>query len=1103
MTTTTEHFQTKKDYYPSQQECLSASREEEQTNPRYKYFTQTHFTAGDEEQFEQYRDATNGDHCLPEISLTENIFQLEEGDSSPWDKYHDVGATAVINTFRYIFNKFKKGIFVKIQGGKLRVFLPFSKANFYNEWSQLIHVRYGTINDFIQHLTEQAGYRFNPQSVNPHVNEWYANNCLIRYDLTRSPRGGWAPTEGESNVGNVKNMLEVLCASRQIPDIEFFINRRDFPLLTRDGTEPYNNIWDGHIPLVSHSYNKYCPILSMSTSDVYADIAMPTWEDWARIQGPEGVWFPKSCRDYNESFNNDWSTKIPTAVFRGGTTGCGVTTNTNPRLKLALLGSKGLLGDDGIPLLNAGVTNWNLRPRKLEGQKYLQTIDITTLPFTLSSKMSPLEQSNYKYIINVPGHVAAFRLSIELNMGSVVLLVASPWKLWYSDLLVPYVHYVPVKADLSDLVYQIKWCISHDSECQEIVRGAQTFFNTYLQREGALDYMQKVLVQHKKAMGDYLYNTQTPLQLQIEQEYRSMEYPHPKTSKSISDITSIPPMSRCLGLLQGVQWIINMVIQGGQWTTVLSEPKILMKNKLSTINIHQIAGFPLVIKSTQDPMKIKENIHEAYIGINAINNLHRYIPNFAYIFGLYQEGGTYNVITEYIKGITLSEYIKSPQFKFHDFLLIVVQLCYALHLAQQKCSLVHYDLAPWNIMIQQISGVQTFDYLLKHDSIARVSTSIIPVVIDYGKSHVVYNGRHHGFINMFRSSSVQDILTLLVTCIDQISQRNLPRMDFYNLLQLANFISGTKYRMEPFTNAKDLRGFLSRARKYESLISTSNKYELENRTPLDLVEYIMNLKDQDLLHKAVEIRGGDGYKSHSGRGNSKQVFDYILARTTPERVETYIDIFVSFKRCTIPQPSNLLFIYYTSQTIRDNLKNVYQDLEIFLQKAGDDKARHINVYKETMAFIDRVYRKAIDSKPEESVEYILKHKFNRLIQAPYNEETFLLPQDILQIITLTDDTPSDLTDYKDIIQLILVNDGAYRLSEETRKYYINNFKDLLELDTFNMQTYIANTQSLFYTAENVYKEDAQTILKYQCPSIEKYDILYTQIFSAMKTKKQS
>ena len=29
------------------------------SNPRYSNFKQTHFTAGDEEQFQAYRDATN------------------------------------------------------------------------------------------------------------------------------------------------------------------------------------------------------------------------------------------------------------------------------------------------------------------------------------------------------------------------------------------------------------------------------------------------------------------------------------------------------------------------------------------------------------------------------------------------------------------------------------------------------------------------------------------------------------------------------------------------------------------------------------------------------------------------------------------------------------------------------------------------------------------------------------------------------------------------------------------------------------------------------------------------------------------------------------
>ena len=99
-------------------------------------------------------------------------------------------------------------------------------------------------------------------------------------------------------------------------DIELFINRRDFPLLTRDETEPYNNIWDGtNIPLISHNYPNYIPILSMATGNRYADIAIPTWEDWTRVQTLNNIWFPDSCRDYNEDFNKDWDTKIPTAYL--------------------------------------------------------------------------------------------------------------------------------------------------------------------------------------------------------------------------------------------------------------------------------------------------------------------------------------------------------------------------------------------------------------------------------------------------------------------------------------------------------------------------------------------------------------------------------------------------------------------------------------------------------------------------------------------------------------------------------------------------------------------------------------------------------------------
>ncbi len=354
MTTTKTRPPTQKlpDFYNTPEQCVAATKIRTiATNPRYSNFKQIHFTAGDEDQFQAYRDATNGDVCIPEIDISNNIF-IEQLFST-WEKYKDVTAKAVIGTFRYIFNKFKKGIFVKIQENKVVVFLPFSKANFINEWHSHIHIdpKYKGLNDFLRAFS--GYYRFNPGKVNQNVSEWYANNCIVRYDIDYHTR---KPNEGDTNVGAIKNMFDTLCETRKVPDIEFFINRRDFPLLTRDGTEPYDGIW-GNRPLVSYDLPKYIPILSMCKTKRYADILIPTHEDWARIQSIKGIWFPRSCRDYTEVFDTPWKDKKRTAVFRGASTGCGVNIETNPRLKLAYIGANYKERyDDDTPLLDVGIT---------------------------------------------------------------------------------------------------------------------------------------------------------------------------------------------------------------------------------------------------------------------------------------------------------------------------------------------------------------------------------------------------------------------------------------------------------------------------------------------------------------------------------------------------------------------------------------------------------------------------------------------------------------------------------------------------------------------------------------------------------------------------
>lgn len=1093
--TTTNHLRNMNipDFFTSLQDCLDSKYSKTQTNLRYKNFNQILFTAGDEEQFEEYRDQTNGEICLPNISLNSNLFA--EYNVQYWNGYEDLEATSVTNTFRYIFNKFKKGIFVKIVNNDLRVFLPFSKASFVNEWSRKIHIdpKYKSLEKFLETIFILEGRRnFNPRSINKNINKWYANNCLVRYE--------YPINEGDTNVTTIKNLLEKLCQEREIPDIEFFINRRDFPLLTKNYTEPYYNIWDRtNKPLVSHRYEKYTPIFSMSKSANYADVLMPTHEDWARVMSLQGVYFPKTCGNYSESFDIPWEEKIPTAIFRGGSTGCGVTVDTNPRLKAAFISQNTEPDENGVKYIDAGITNWNLRPRKLMGNKYLQTIDVRNLDISLVSKMNRQEQSRYKYIINIDGHVTAFRLSIELNMGSVILLVKSSWKIWYSDMLVPYEHYVPVKEDLSDLIDQIKWCRNNDRKCKQIAINARNFYNTYLSYNGVLDFMQKTLVELKQKIGIYLYNTISPLDLEIKKEFKGLkELSYPSTDKGVNDISEMPIMGRSFGLLKGVEWIINMLISKNSFLSKTTEERMIFRNKLGIIRKINLSTFPLVVKTTEDYKKRKEHIHEAFVGIKSINDLTNFIPNFVYIFGLYQEGNSFNLISEYIQGETLDMYIESNNFLFSEFILIILQICLALHMAQNMCCLVHNDLMPWNIIIQRFPMFMNVDYLINNEKVYRVRTNVIPVIIDYGKSHVVVDKKHHGFINMFKVSVGHDMFTLITSSVKKIiEKKRLDRNDLSSLFKLVNFLSNTQLREEEFRNIKDLKDFLDTYTKYSNLIST-DKFEIETKSPLDWFNYIQN----NINNYRNYISSVKEYIPLMNRDNGRQVFDYILSNNNAERAASFMNVFIRLKQSSLPQPENKLFVYYVVQSLYMNLATVHQSMISFLRRKNIDETNYQIAYDNILKFFDRIYKEKIDTLPNEQIEYDMSSDFRELVVAPYTQETFLLPKEIERLIDRGERNVVDNSDYKEILELMLLYRGRYELSEEDKRYYRDMFRNLLRVNNVNMRNNIANMVTLRYISKKIYRSDLRVLKEKleenRCEEVEKYKREYEEILEKVR-----
>ncbi len=864
--TTTSFLQKYPDYYSTFEECdnFNKNYNKEQSNNRYKNFTQIHFTAGDEDQFNMYRfDKKLKNENIIEYNLNENIFQNIKLFET-WEKYKDLDGLSTTNTFRYIFYKFKKGIFIKILNNELKVFLPFSNVNFVNEWHSNIKIdpKYENMYKFFEHICNLEGRSFNKNYVNNYIDTWYSNNCLLRYEFPIN--------EGDTNVSAIQDMLLELCKKRKVPDIEFFINRRDFPIITKGSFEAYYDLWNSmEKPLVSHNYEKYTPILSMSSFEHFADILIPSYDDWNRTQAPQ-KWFPKSSQIYDYIFDIPWEDKIPTAVFRGSSTGSGLTVETNQRLKVSYMSKLEKMEKNKHDYLNAGITKWNVRPKKFMNENYLQTLNLDDLDLDLTDKLTPYEQSKYKYIIHIDGHVTAHRLSYELSMNSVILLVKNKWKNWYYDLLNPYIHYIPVKEDLSDLFEKIEWCRNNDHKCKLIAENAKKFHDKYLSENGILDYWEKLLLDLKNDVGNFNYNTIKPLEVQIINQYKFI-FPNKKNEdiknifkyednlqkilfleeninineneivkkymNKLNDIDLV--LERNFSNIKIIEAIFHTLLKNRKFMKMINFEKNIFKNKSSLIELYSLNNYKFIIKSITNNEKLNEYIHESFVGINCVNTFLEEIPNFCYNFGILDENQNYKIIYEYIEGQTLQEYIKSKEFNFCDFLQIILQICLAINFAQEKCCFVHYDLSIWNIIIKKSNHEVEIDYPI-NNKIIRFKTKLIPVIIDYGRSHVSYKNIHYGLINMYTYSKIFDILYLLLTSVYEIIINNdLNKNDFNILLKIINFISNTKYCPYIFKNSKDIKKFFYNAKKYSNIVNT-NKYELENKNPIDLFYHIVN-----------------------------------------------------------------------------------------------------------------------------------------------------------------------------------------------------------------------------------------------------------------------
>eukprot|EP00934_Nitzschia_sp_Nitz4_P003625 Nitzschia sp. Nitz4//scaffold318_size20451//5902//7917//NITZ4_008647-RA/size20451-processed-gene-0.3-mRNA-1//-1//CDS//3329547555//3615//frame0 len=439
-------------------------------------------------------------------------------------------SASVLNTMKYLFFHMKCGIYVMIRNGKVRIFCPFTNSEYRNSWNNALTLEGdGSLSTY---YSKKAGL-YREENIEPDMSKWWANGNIICNELSKDHDTSKLQHWGDQFLSPLRDALAEACNQRQIPDCEFFLNKRDYPQLKVNvprgvPVEPYGFIFDKDdrdpdqdVELVEeHKFKTYAPIVSFyaAAEDRFTDIPWPSSEDW---EGACGLVFPQTFisfekdeeglpafgnpRDlFTESnlrkFERGWNeNRVKTAFFRGTATGGGTTLDNNQRLKVAHLSY--LWKDDpekggSEPFLNAAIVGWNLRDKKT-AEHPMTFLRSKEFGFTAGKHhFTPIyEQSMYKYLVYVDGHCAACRYGFMMRLGSVILKVAPRQvadRMWYFPLLQPWVDHVPVKADLSDLEEKIRWCREHDDECQQIAKNCMEFYEKYVARSALLDYIEMV-----------------------------------------------------------------------------------------------------------------------------------------------------------------------------------------------------------------------------------------------------------------------------------------------------------------------------------------------------------------------------------------------------------------------------------------------------------------------------------------------------------------------------------------------------------------------------------------------------------------------------------
>ncbi len=276
--------------------------------------------------------------------------------------------------------------------------------------------------------------------------------------------------------GKFHNLLSYLCQRYEVPDVEFIYLMEDGFVRGPQGERNPPTL-EGPV-LASTKHDDFTHVIYFADWNFDPTKTDPEYSsqayDWPYIH----ILVEEACRNF------PWEKKISKALWRGGLQGYQYDYSPRgffetPRGKLCYLSH---VHPD---LIDAG-TNWNEKSVK-------RIVEVTGLnPY--KAFLSVVAQVRFKYQINVDGHTATYPgLQWRLLSNCTVLKQESKNRMWYFYPLKPWVHYIPLQEDLSDVIEKIEWCRNNDEKAQKIAEEGRKFALENILPEHCCLYCYKVL----------------------------------------------------------------------------------------------------------------------------------------------------------------------------------------------------------------------------------------------------------------------------------------------------------------------------------------------------------------------------------------------------------------------------------------------------------------------------------------------------------------------------------------------------------------------------------------------------------------------------------